>query len=519
MLAKLLSFGLQGIEGFPVIVEVNISEGMPLYELVGLPDAAVKESRERVHAALGNSGFMPPVARITINLAPADTRKEGPAFDLPLALGILRASGQLTMENGENEDFRKRLYLGELALDGEVRPVRGALPKVIAARAMGVEEALLPAANAAEAACIEGVRVIPVASLREAVGHLSGAVPISPVETKPYAAYRAQSQPQHDLSAVRGQWGAKRALEIAAAGGHNLLMIGPPGSGKTMLARCLPGILPDMAFEEALETTRIHSAAGQMQSGGSLMAERPFRSPHHTASAVALVGGGAQAKPGEISLAHGGVLFLDELPEYSRVSLEAMRQPLEDGFVSIARINAQARYPARVMLVASMNPCPCGNYGSADKEKKCRCDQNAIRRYLDRISGPLLDRIDLQLQVEAVPVRDIAQPAAEEASELVRARVNAAREIQRQRFADTPGQYCNTQLTTPQLDQYCPLDEAGKQLLFLSMEKYRLSMRAYTRLIKVARTIADLASAEHVAQEHIAEAIQYRSLDPRYWGN
>jgi len=519
MLAKLLSFGLQGIEGFPVTVEVDISEGMPLYELVGLPDAAVKESRERVHSALGNSGFLQPVARITINLAPADTRKEGPAFDLPLALGILCASGQLMMDRDENEGFHKRLFLGELALDGEVRPVRGALPMVIAARALGVAEALLPAANAAEAECIEGVRVIPVNTLRDAVGHLSGTAPIAPQTLVPYSAYRASASPQHDLSAVRGQWGAKRALEIAAAGSHNLLMIGPPGSGKTMLARCLPGILPDMTFEEALETTRIHSAAGMMRHGGALVVERPFRSPHHTASAVALVGGGSQAKPGEISLAHGGVLFLDELPEYSRISLEAMRQPLEDGYVSIARINAQARYPSRVMLVASMNPCPCGNFGSTDSRSKCRCDQNAIRRYLDRISGPLLDRIDLQLQVEAVPVRDIAQPASEEHSETVRARVNAAREIQRIRFAETQEQHCNAQLSTPQLEQYCPLDEAGKKLLFLSMERYRLSMRAYTRLIKVARTIADLAGAERIAAEHMSEAIQYRSLDPRYWGS
>ena len=510
MLAQIKSMGLAGIDGYLVTVEAYLSAGMPMFELVGLPDAAVRESRERVRAAMLSCGYEFPVARMTINLAPADVRKEGPSFDLPIALSILAAAGQIPPERLEN-----RVALGELSLNGAVTAVRGALPMVISARALGAKEVLLPAQNAQEVCCVEGVRLIPIESLAQAVAYITGGEKITPIAATPYAALLQRRHITHDLANVRGQHSAKRALEIAAAGGHNVLMIGPPGSGKTLLARCLPGILTDMTFEEALEATRIHSAAGQLAPGEGLLTERPFRAPHHTASAAALVGGGTKAKPGEISLASGGVLFLDELPEYNRVALEAMRQPLEDGFVSVVRVNAQARYPARVMLVAAMNPCPCGHYGS--NTHPCRCTQHEIRRYLDRISGPLLDRIDLQLEVSAVPVEEITQGQQAESSASVRARVEEARARQRARYGES-GIFSNAMLPNREIERACVLAPDAEQILRLAMSKYQLSMRAYTRLLKVSRTIADLAGEERILAAHVAEAIQYRNLDQKYWG-
>ncbi len=509
MLAVAQSLGLVGIDGFGVRVEVNVSGGLPGFELVGLPDAAVKESKERVTTAMKNSGFLYPDGRVVVNLAPADQKKEGPAFDLPMAVGILCAAGQIRKECLEGAAF-----LGELSLDGSVRPVRGALPLTISARRLGIAEIFLPAENAEEVRCVEGIRVYPVTSLRQTVEHLTEKALIPPQEKVAYSQLLGERHFEADFAFVKGQKSAKRALEIAAAGGHNVLMIGPPGSGKTLMARCIPTILPDMTFEEALEVTRIHSAAGLMD-GGGLLVERPFRSPHHTASSVSLVGGGLHAQPGEISKAHHGVLFLDELPEYRRDVLEAMRQPMEDGFVTITRANAQSTYPSQFMLVCSMNPCPCGNYGS--RTQKCRCSSGEIRRYLGRISGPLLDRIDMHIEVESVPAERIAQSAPEEPSAAIRARVAEAREVQHERYKGR-GIACNARLDARSIAEYCALSPEAQALLTRASQTMGLSNRAFTRVIKVARTIADLAHSAEIGVDHVAEAVQYRALDRKYWG-
>lgn len=510
MLARTLCFALQGVDGRPVQVETDVSGGMYQYAMVGLPDTAVRESRERVCGAVRNSGYALPSGRVTVNLSPADLKKEGSAFDLPIAVSLLAATRQVAM--GPLQDT---LLLGELSLDGTLIPVRGVLSMVIAAYENGIRKVVLPDSNAREVQSLTGMRIYPAHSLRDAVEHLGGKNPIPAQAQTTYEECLRHSEPALDMALVKGQQGARRALEIAAAGGHNMLMIGVPGSGKTMLARCLPGILPTMTFEEACETTRIHSVAGLIKPGEGLMTERPFRTPHHAISAPALVGGGSDAKPGEISLAHNGVLFLDELPEYPPVVLEALRQPLEDGVANISRVRARASYLARCMLVAGMNPCPCGYYGS--RTRQCHCGEAAIRKYLGHISGPLLDRIDLQIEVDAVPVEEINASKPSENSASVRQRVQKARQMQQKRLRDTK-MHCNADMDAQALKELCPLSDEARQLLSRAVERMGVSMRGYTRLIKVARTIADLEGGDQIAPAHIAEAIRYRALDSKYWG-
>ncbi len=510
MLSKIFTSATYGIDAYLIEVETNVEKNVPNFTIVGLPDNAVKESKERVITAIKNCGFELPSRRITVNLAPADIKKEGSSFDLPIAIGILSAN-----ENVRSQFLEDSIFLGELALDGKLRHVKGALPIAVEARKRGIQRIILPIEAAKEASIVDDIEVYGLSSLTDVVAFLSGELEINRTITDKEELFSSINRYHLDFSDVKGQENVKRALEVAAAGAHNIIMIGPPGSGKTMLAKRFPSILPPMTFDEALETTKIHSIAGILQKEIALITERPFRSPHHTVSDAALVGGGSFPRPGEVSYAHHGVLFLDELPEFKKNVLEVLRQPLEDARVTVSRSKLSLEFPANFMLAAAMNPCPCGYF--TDPGKECTCTSTQIQKYMAKISGPLLDRIDIHIEVPAVKFKELSSKGESEKSSLIRERVISAREIQLKRFENMKHIFNNGDMGSKEVRTFCKLDSAGEELLKMAMTKLGLSARAYDRILKVSRTIADLENSDNILPQHLSEAIQYRSLDRELW--